>query len=382
MKIGQILSYMAGFVPEQYQDVYRTALAELRTTSPSMPRDRAEAVLTEDFGQGVEQLFDDFDWTPMAAASIGQVYAARFEGRQVCVKVQYPGIKAATESDLKNIGAIVQLMGVVVPTVDARQIVDDFRNRLREECDYQREASYQARFAAIYADDRGVKVPRVIEQRCSEHVLTTERIYGTSLETFAARAPAHARSAAAESLFRFAFGTLLHHGLFHADPHPGNLLFGADESERIGILDFGCVQPIDREAQAAFRGLLQAAVDGADLAPPAVHALGIEKLDTGSRDAVARIATELLAPVRKPQPYRFGTEFAADIGRYAVQAKADLSFRYLTRRGYFGRPRPGAMFVVRTLFGLASLWSTLQATVHFRRRAEDILAAPEPTPGR
>ncbi len=378
MKLGQILSYMAGFVPDDYRDIYRKALAQLRTSSPVVDRAAIEAVLVEDFGVGVKELFDEFDWAPIAAASIGQVYGARLNGRDVCVKVQYPGIAEATESDIRNIEAIVGIMRWLVPNVDSSQIIEDFRARLREECDYGQEALYQARFAAIYSDDPLLKVPRVIRERSSARVLTTERIKGVQLETFVSEADEQERATVSEALFRLAFGTLLSHRLFHADPHPGNLLFRADCDGRLGLVDFGCVQSIDEETRRDLRALLQAAVDGADLRGPSLRALGIHDVDPDAEEVIVRIATEILSPVREPQPFRFSPEFANNISRDAVEAKADLSIKYLTRRGRFNGAREGIMFIVRTLFGLASLWSELRASTNFAEIAEHILADSQP----
>lgn len=385
MKLGQIMSYMAGFVPEEHQEVYRRALARLRTTSPPVDRAVMEAVLVDDLGGSVDDLFEEFDWTPVASASIGQVYGARFEGREVCVKVQYPGITEATESDLSNVRAMAGLVRLLMPTVDAEQIIADFHRRLREECDYRQEARYQARFAEIYADDPALKVPEVVAERSGPRVLTTERIGGVPLEAFVGDADEAARAAAAEALFRFAFGSLLIHGLFHADPHPGNLLFRCDEAGRLGVLDFGCVQPADDSAQLGLHGLVRAAVDGEDLRAPAMQALGIEEIDPDSEAAVVHIASDLLTPLRAPQPFRFTPDFAASLGRYAVQAKADLTLDYLRRRGRISAPREGIMFIVRTLFGLASLWGEIGAQGDFRALAQQILAeaerarsAPEP----
>ena len=371
MKLGQMLSYMAGFVPPEYQEVYRRSLAELRTTSPAIDQDAMEAVLTGQLGDKVDVLFEDFDWTPIASASIGQVYSARFEGRNVCVKIQYPGISEATESDLRNINAIVGIMRVVLPTVDAQRIVEDFQVRLREECDYEQEARYQTRFAKIYADDSRLKVPNVINERSTARVLTTERIEGIDLETFVEDADDRERTAAAEALFHFAFETLLSHRLFHADPHPGNLLFRCDD--RLGVLDFGCVQPIDSEARRDLAALLRAAINGADLRAPTMRLLRVEDIDSASEAAVVKIASEIFAPLRAPQPYRFTPEFATQVMRDAVEAKTGLSFKYLTRRGRFGGPREGITYIARSLFGLTSLWGELKAEVNFQALASDIL---------
>jgi len=373
MKIGQILSYMDGVVPEEYAGVYREILGELRTTSEPMDAETCRAVLVEELGRPPEEAFDRFDPEPMASASIGQVHAATLDGVEVCVKVQYPGIAEATEHDLENIGALMGVMRRLMPTVDTRQMIEDFRTRLAEECDYEREASYQRRFAALYRDDPDLCVPEVVEARSTRRVLTTHRVGGRSLEAFVADATAAQRDRAGRALFRFAFGTLVRHGLFHADPHPGNLLFEADDRGRLCVLDYGCVQPIDAAARDDIASLLRAAIDGRPLAAPARAALGISSMDDATEAAVTRIVERVLEPILAPQPYRFTPGFAKGISRATIEAKQALAPRWLTRRGSFVAEREGVMFVVRNLFGLASIWGTLEARGDFRSLTRTML---------
>ena len=374
MKIGQILSYMEGVVPAEYRDTYRDALAALRTTSPAMSREESTRVITDELGAAPEELFDEFDWEPLAAASIGQVYAARFDGRAVCVKVQYPGIADAVESDLKNVDSIVSMMRRVVPNIDVEQMIEAFRARLAEECDYRQEADYQRRFAEIYADDPELRIPEVMADRSARRVLTTERLTGEDLDALVADAPPAQRNDAGRALFRFAFGSLLRHGLFHSDPHPGNLLFRSDAAGRLGVLDYGCVQPVPEEACTDMRALFEAALAGDDLAEPTERALGLDDVDEATHEAIARIASMVLAPITRDQPFRFTRDLAVDIGRAVVRAKADLATRYLTRRGRFVARREGVMFVVRNLFGLASIWGALEAEGDYRELAAGLLS--------
>lgn len=372
MKIGQLLSYMDGVVPDEHRDTYREVLAQLRTTSPPMQRAQAEAVLEQELGEPVDHLFDTFDWEPIASASIGQVYQAHLAGRAVCVKVQYPGIAEATRSDLKNVESVLGLMRSIMPNVDTRQMVEDFRLRLEEECDYRREAAYQDQFATIYREDPSIRVPQVVGERSSERVLTTERLDGVAFETFLADSTQEERDAAARALFRFAFGTLLSHGLFHADPHPGNILFRCREG--IGMLDYGCIQPIDDLARRDLAALLQSALQGDELGPAAARAFGITQMDAATEHAIIQICEQVLAPIREAQPFQFSRDFATRISRAVVDAKMKLASRYLTRRGSFKAERAGVMFVVRNLFGLASLWGDLQARGDYRELTQQLLS--------
>ncbi|MFK7985654.1 MAG: ABC1 kinase family protein [Sandaracinaceae bacterium] len=376
MKIGQILSYMGGVVPDEYAALYQEILGELRTQSPPMDEATWRAVFEDSMSSTPEALFDSFEVTPLASASIGQVHAARFEGQPVCVKIQYPGIAEATESDMANIEGVVGLMRRIMPGVDTRAMVDDFRARLFEECDYRHEAASQARFRALYEDDPDLLVPAVFAAASGDRVITTARINGISMEVFLHDASQEERNRAGRALFRFAFGTLLTEGLFHADPHPGNLLFRADADGRLGVLDYGCVQPLPLGARRDIAALLEAAMAGDDLEEPARKALGIDEMDPATAEVVTRIVGLVLAPIRT-EFFRFSRAFASDISRVVVEAKMKLGPRLLTRRGRFRVSRDGVMFVVRNLFGLAALWGALETEGDFQALTRDMIGSME-----
>lgn len=371
MKIGQLLSYMDGVMPAEARDTYRRVLGSLCTQSPPMPFETVRKQLQDAFGAGAMTRFSRFEQTPMASASIGQVHLAEVDGIEVCVKVQYPDIAEAIESDLRNVDAIIALVRRAVPTVDTTQMIDDFRERLREECDYEREAEYQARFAAIWADDPDIAAPEVLSRHCAPKVLTTVRARGLALDRFVAQADEAARDRAARGLFRFAFGSLLGHGLFHADPHPGNLLFAPDGA--LTVLDYGCVQPVDADARDALAGLVRAARDQAPLEAPARNALGLHDVDDVTLAALLNVTREVLRPVSSPQPYHFTRDFAATIAKATVDAKMALGPRALTRKARFKADREGVMFVIRNLFGLASIWGELDARFDVRAALEPYL---------
>jgi len=373
MKIGQILSYMDGVVPEEYEAIYQDLLGQLRTHSQPMSAQAWRAVFEEELGRTPEEVFDSFEPEPIASASIGQVHRAVLDGVAVCFKVQYPGVAEATAADLENIETIVALMRRVMPKIDTRQMVHDFRDRLAEECDYRIEASYQRRFADIYRDHETLMVPGVIDHLSTRRILTTVFVQGVGLDSFVASASAAERDRAGAALYRFAFGSLLRHGLFHADPHPGNLLFDADGTGKLCVLDYGCVQPIDEAARRDIAALLRAALAGRGLEAPARLALGITEMDEATGAAVTEIVEHVLSPITNPQPHRFTRAFAADISRAVIEAKASLASRYVTRRGVFKADREGVMFVVRNLFGLATLWGTLEARGDFRALTRELL---------
>ncbi|MCB9647292.1 MAG: AarF/ABC1/UbiB kinase family protein [Deltaproteobacteria bacterium] len=380
MKIGQILSYMEGVLPEEYRATYQEVLGTLRVRAAPVDSAACLQILTDELGARPEQAFERFDPEPIASASIGQVYRARFEGREVCVKVQYPGIKEAVDSDLANLDGIMGLVHAVMPGIDTAAMVEDFKARLHEESDYLQEASYQRRFAEIYRADPDLLIPEVIDARSTQRVLTTVFLDGAPIERFLPGAPQAARDRAGQALFRMAFGTLLEQGLFHADPHPGNLLFECGPERRLGVLDFGCVQPVEPQAQADLADLICAALEGRDLMGPTEKALGISEVDDTTRRVVVDITRQVLAPILAPQPYRFTREAARALAKEVTDAKLKLAGKVITRRARLGLEREGVMFVVRNLFGLASIWGTLETQGDFRAITEQLLAGAPDAP--
>lgn len=374
MKIGQILSYMEGVLPEQHRAIYQEALATLQVHAAPVQNEACLQILEEELGAPADAIFERFDPEPIAAASIGQVYMAHLEGAPVCVKVQYPGIAQAVQSDLDNLGGIMALVRAIMPGVDTQVMVEDFRARLHEESDYTIEAEYQRRFFDIYRDDPDLAIPEAIERYSTRKVLTTRFLDGVGLDTFVSQASQSERDRAGQALFRMAFGTLLRHGLFHADPHPGNLLFRCGPNHKLGILDFGCVQPVEPEARRDLSIMLRAALDGRDLVAPTERALGISDIDDETRQVVAGITRLVLAPILEPQPYRFTRDKARALAQEVMDAKMKLAGKVITRRARLGLGRPGVMFIVRNLFGLASIWSTLQTTGDFRSILEELLS--------
>jgi predicted unusual protein kinase regulating ubiquinone biosynthesis (AarF/ABC1/UbiB family) len=236
MKMGQIASYMPGAMPPEAQRV----LARLQAKSTAMKWPQVAALLEAELGQSPHAAFEAIDEAPFAAASIGQVHRARLAGRDVAVKVQYPGVEDAITSDL----ATVRKLGWIASlgsSLDAREIADELAARTLEECDYTREAASQRLFASLWAERPDVHVPAVVEARSTRRVLTTELCDGVSLEAFCAQTAQPERDRAAQTIFWAAFHTFFHRAMFNADPHPGNYLFHPDQ-DRVTFLDFGCVR--------------------------------------------------------------------------------------------------------------------------------------------
>lgn len=251
MKFGQALSVFESALPEEVAGPYRAALTKLQEAAPPMPTSTVHKVLAERLGEEWRELFLEFEEKPSAAASIGQVHRAVWhDGRDVAVKVQYPGAGEALLSDLAQLSRFARLLGPLIPGMDVKPLITELRDRVSEELDYELEAQAQREHAAEFADDPDVVVPDVVHQ--CEQVLVTEWIDGMPMADVIADGTEEQRDRAGQLLARFLFSGPARTGLLHADPHPGNFRLlppaGAGEDGmdaegelRLGVLDFGTV---------------------------------------------------------------------------------------------------------------------------------------------
>src|SRR3954454_21921964 len=267
MKFGQALSVFEAALPEDLAGPSRAALTKLQEAAPPLPAATVHKALETELGQEWRSLFAEFDDSPAAAASIGQVHRATWaDGRPVAVKVQYPRAGSALISDLNQLGRLASLFRVVQPGLDVKPLVDELKARVVEELDYELEASAQRAFADAYADDELIYVPAVVAS--APRVLVTEWIEGTPLSNVIGSGTPEERDAAGARLAYLHFSAPAKAGLLHADPHPGNFRIMADG--RLGVLDFGAVarvpgglpEPIGRLTRLALAGEADQVLDG------------------------------------------------------------------------------------------------------------------------
>ncbi len=273
MKAGQMLSLasVGPAVPTELQAVYQSALVRLRSDAPPMTPEVARAVLESELGCAAESAFAEFDWEPLAAASIGQVHAARLhDGRAVAVKVQYPGAADAIVADLKNTELLATFVSLLIGGLSSRKLSFDLRGaaqeigaRITEELDYRLEAVNQAAFAEHYRGHPFIHVPEVIGELSSERVLTQELVRGLRWSE-ALLAEHELRDQWAEAIWRFTYGTYTQIDVLNADPHPGNYVF--HENGSVSFLDFGCVKRFSREQLEMFDAIVRQCRQGDALA--------------------------------------------------------------------------------------------------------------------
>jgi predicted unusual protein kinase regulating ubiquinone biosynthesis (AarF/ABC1/UbiB family)/DNA-binding transcriptional regulator YiaG len=255
MKMGQSAGYLDFALPEEA----RAALASLCARSrPMAPSTVAEIFLGE-LGKSPRQLFAEWSPRPFAAASIGQVHRARLKsGELVAVKVQYPGIVEAIEADLKNLLLAERASALIFRGLDAGVFSAELRERFLEECDYLQEAANQRELRGLWSGCEGVFIPRVFEELTTSRILVTELATGDDFETFAARASQPEKDRASQIIYRFAYESIFRHGLFNADPNPGNYLFGGGG---VTFLDFGCVKRFPADHLALWRAVVRAILE-------------------------------------------------------------------------------------------------------------------------
>jgi predicted unusual protein kinase regulating ubiquinone biosynthesis (AarF/ABC1/UbiB family) len=243
MKLGQVMSFLdVGLVPEEYREEFQAKLAELRDAAPKVAFKDMKKVIEGEYGERIEDVFETFDPVPIAAASIGQVYKARLhDGRDVAVKVQYPGVAQAVRADMQNLGIILRLMKRVAPGLDPKAMGDEIRSRIDEELDYELEAQNQRTLARIYRGHPFIVVPEVMTSLSHEKVIVMEFVSGRGFEEIK-QLPQAERDRLGEIVFRFYFGCMYRHLQFSGDPHPGNSLLLNDG--RMAFLDFGLFKRI------------------------------------------------------------------------------------------------------------------------------------------
>lgn len=267
MKIGQVLSTIDfDLIPESERDEFKARLAALRDSAPQVAFKDMRKVAERDLGGPLGEHFCEFDERPVAAASIGQVYRARtHDGDEVAVKVQYPGVAEAVETDLRNIGLLVPLIRRMAPGADIKAILGELRERISDELDYELEAQSHRRIHRAFRGHPFVLVPAVDTALSTRRVLVTEFVEGVGFEEIK-RLPEPERDRFGEIAFRFFYGLLDRERIAAGDPHPGNYLLCPDG--RVCFLDFGLVRQVDDDYLHGEKALARAVIEGD---PDAVH---------------------------------------------------------------------------------------------------------------
>lgn len=366
MKLGQMASYLDEGLPEPL----RIALAQLRSNAPPMSFELARGVIEKELGQPLADLFVTFDPDPIAAASIGQVHRAIIVDpqtgleRAVAVKVQYPGVDTAIESDLRNTEVLGAILKQGFGGLDPTEMVEEIKSRLSEELDYCLEATNQRAFHEYYRDHPFFDVPAVIDSLSTARVLTTELVVGHTWDELL-NWDQHERDLAAESIFRFVFRSLYRFQAFNGDPHPGNYLFHG--GGKVTFLDFGLVKHFTAGELHTFESMVKAAaIDHDDVQfRRIVEEAGLLKRNAPIDTAEAgEYFSHFYEPVRESKVMTWTPEYSSAIVRHTFDRDSPIS-QYATVPKSF-------VFIQRINLGLYAILGELHATGNYRRVAEEL----------
>jgi predicted unusual protein kinase regulating ubiquinone biosynthesis (AarF/ABC1/UbiB family) len=361
MKLGQLLSLeSADILPPEFAQ----ALSVLRAEADTMPPAQLRRVLGREYGSGWEARFASFELDPVAAASIGQVHRARAaDGRDLALKIQYPGVARSIESDVDNVAALLRLSRVLPVEVDVSGIVAEAKRQLRQEADYLQEAEHLRRYRRLLAGEPRLWVPRVHADLTTRRVLAMDWAAGHPVEELAdPGTPAALRDAAGELLQRLLFRELFEFRFVQTDPNFANYLYDAD-ADCIRLLDLGSAREYTRAFVAHYAALCGGIVAG-DREAVRRAAVAIGYLRDDDPPERARAAVELMFLVCEP----FRKQGVYDFARSTLAARArDAGFDLAFRQGFLRAPPPETVFLHRKLVGTFLLCTRIRARVDVRR---------------
>jgi predicted unusual protein kinase regulating ubiquinone biosynthesis (AarF/ABC1/UbiB family) len=358
MKLGQLLSIEGDHVvpPE-----FAGALARLRAGASPMPQAQLHRALGREWGAGWPRRFARFDDEPIAAASIGQVHRARtIDGRELAVKVQYPGVARSIDGDVDNVAVLLRLLNLLPLAIDVAGLAAEAKRQLHEEADYLAEARHLTRFRRLVADEPGLVVPRVHAELTTRRVLAMDFVRGEPLDALTApEVPQRTRDLAGAALERLLFRELFEFRTVQTDPHFGNYLWDA-AAEHIVLLDFGATQEFPAPLVERYRRITRAVI-ARDRAEVRAVATELGYLAPGDPDeraaAVVDVILLVCEPLRHRGPYDFGSSDLPARTR-------DLGFDLAVRKGLLRTPPPATLFLHRKLVGSFLLLARIGARVN------------------
>ncbi|MEI8392268.1 MAG: AarF/ABC1/UbiB kinase family protein [Actinomycetes bacterium] len=366
MKLGQMASYLDDGLPAPM----RAALSQLQASAPPMSSDLAAQVIERELGGDPHKIFIEWDPIPIASASIGQVHRAVVldpktgKERAVAVKVQYPGVDKAIDADLKNADLLGALLQQGFSGLDPSDMVQEVKERIREELDYSREAHNQTIFANYYSGHPFINVPEVLPTFSTSRVLTSELVNGMSFAQLMGT-DQEQKNLAGECLFRFVFRSLYGMHKFNGDPHPGNYIF--HEDGRITFLDFGLVKHFTDTEMNTFISMVKSAAYESDI--PAFRQVlenaGMLQLNAPvETDEVGTYFGRFYEPVRQDQEITWTPSYASGIVRHTFDRSSPIA-QYATV------PKP-FVFIQRINLGLYAILGELGASGNYRAISKEI----------
>jgi len=368
LKLGQALAMDPDALPAEA----RRIVAKLLAQAPQrMSFEKVAGVVRAELGKDPDDLFASFDREPLAAASLGQVHGARLrDGRDVVVKVQYPGVDRALESDLANAAILVHGLSLTGETLDGRPYYEEVRSSLLRELDYVQEAEQCRAYAAAARGFPELVVPEVVPDFSSLRVLCLTRLRGPHLLEVMESNPSEEERYRVGRLLAFAiWGPFYAARRIHADPHPGNFLVLSDG--RLGVLDFGATKLLSEPFAATYRAFLEANAQGkrAMQVGPLLERAGFRFLGDDVEEAYAfcqKLADIVERPIETDEPYDFGQDPMVQDVRRLMQSNPRLVLTI--------KPPPEAILFYRAATGLAHDLRLLKVRGRFRPILREIEA--------
>ena len=359
MKLGQMISMDAGdLLPPELAAI----LAQLRSQAHRMPPEQLRRVLDSEWGPDWRRRFARFNATPIAAASIGQVHRATLpDGRELAIKVQYPGVRESIDSDVDNVATLLRVSGVLPRELNLAPLLAEAKSQLHEEADYEREAAQMTRFADWLDGHADYVVPRPLPELTTARVLAMDFIDGIPIEALA-DAPQEQRDAAMRDLMALVLREMFEFGAMQTDPNFANYRFQPDTG-RLVLLDFGAARDVDPATAQGYRSLLSAGLSGdRDAVREAARAAGFlgEAAVARHRPLVDRMIDIVVTEMNRPGPFDFGDRgFVEVLREQGMEMAADRSTWHI--------PPVETLFVQRKVSGTALLAARLEARVDVRQ---------------
>ena len=358
MKLGQMISMDAGdMLPPELAEI----MARLRQNAHRMPPQQLQQVLAGEWGKDWRTRFARFDATPIAAASIGQVHRARTrDGRDLAIKVQYPGVRESIDADVDNVATLLRVSGLLPRELDIAPLLVVAKQQLREEADYVREGEQMTLFRRLLADSPDYVVPVLDADFTTGQVLAMSFVEGRPIESLV-DAPQEARDAAMRSLIALVLRELFDFGVMQTDPNFANYRYRPD-SGRLVLLDFGAARPVDPATSDGYLSLLRASMAG-DRDATREAALDAGFVGTGAVShhgaRIDRMIDVVIGEMQRPGPFDFGD-------RGFVEVLRDQGMDIAADKAAWHIPPVDLLFVQRKISGTALLAARLKARVDVR----------------
>lgn len=367
MKLGQMISLDAGdFLPSELTQI----LARLRDNAHHMPPAQLQQVLPQSWGKDWRRRFARFNASPLAAASIGQVHRARtHDGRDLAIKVQYPGVRESIDADVDNVATLLRLSGVLPKTLEIAPLLAEAKQQLHEEADYLREGHQLERFGALLGDSADYVVPTLDREFSGKSVLAMSFVEGVAIESLV-ETEQSVRDTAIRSLIALVLREMFEFGVMQTDPNFANYRFQHDTGKLV-LLDFGATRDVGADTVDGYRQLLMAGMsndqDSVREAAVAAGFLGVAAVEQ-HRPLVDRMIGIILAELNREGPFDFGDR--AFVGMLREQGMA-----MATDRETWHIPPVDTLFVQRKISGTALLAARLKAGVDARAMIAEVIGA-------